>query len=177
MTPILETIPTDVEVHVWDNSKRPYDAGVFGRYLVLHETGRPVVVFQDDDCLVDYQLLLDNYLPGIVTGIGWGTDRMNRYADTTLLGWGSIFDRELPWQAFQRYARHRPFQELLSDPLGAEIVFPMLSRPRTVMVSQIRWLEEDGPVYQRQNRMWKQDGFYDRVDHWLKIARQVSAVG
>ena len=45
------SIPPEYEVVVWDNSRRPYDAGVFGRYLGIVEATRPVIVFQDDEQL------------------------------------------------------------------------------------------------------------------------------
>ena len=48
---ILATLPYGPPV-IWDNSERPYDAGVFGRYAALSEVETPVVFVQDDDCLV-----------------------------------------------------------------------------------------------------------------------------
>jgi hypothetical protein len=97
-----------------------------------------------------------------------------RYADTTLLGWGAILDRELPWQAFMRYARYHPLDlDFMTSPGGAEVVFPMLSRCKTV-VAGATWLGEPGhEVFGRSNRMSNQPGFLETRLGWLDKARKV----
>lgn len=174
--PIIETLPYG-ELVIWDNSKRPYDAGVFGRYVAIGETTRPLVYFQDDDCLVScHDALLAAWEPGHVVGNAFDdAERLKRYEGTTLLGWGALFDADLPWQAFTYYARFHPMEELWqahAPGLGAEIVFPMLTPSKTI-THGVTWLDEDGPVLERPNRMWKQPTFYEDTRWWMNRARSL----
>lgn len=181
LEPIIETLPYG-EVVIWDNSKRPVDYGVFGRYVAIAETTRPLVYFQDDDCLVSCHAdLLAAWEPGYVVGNAFDdAERLKRYEGTTLLGWGSLFEADLPWQTFTEYARSWPMEELWHGApgpggsrhrgLGAEIVFPMVTPSKTI-THGVTWLDEDGPVLERENRMWKQPGFYEATRWWLERAR------
>lgn len=182
MDPIIASLPYGQTV-IWDNSKRPVDYGVFGRYVAISEATRPLIYFQDDDCIVTcHEELLAAWEPGYVVGNAFDdSERLNRYAGTTLLGWGSLFDADLPWKAFERYARRYPMEQLWIDwdpvgvghrGLGAEIVFPMLT-PNKTITHGVEWLEEDGPVLERSNRMWKQLGFYEATRWWMERARSL----
>jgi len=180
LAPIIETLPYG-EVVVWDNSTRPVDYGVFGRYVAIAETTRDLVYFQDDDCLVScHEELLDAWEPGYVVGNAFDdAERLKRYEGTTLLGWGAIFEPDLPWQMFTEYARHFPLEDLWLDGeygghggLGAEIVFPMLAPSKTI-THGVTWLDEDGPVLERPNRMWKQPSFYEATRWWMDRARSL----
>lgn len=180
LTPIIESLPYS-EIVIWDNSTRMVDYGVFGRYVAIGEATRPLVYFQDDDCLVNcHEELLAAWEPGHVVGNAFDDpERLKRYEGTTLLGWGSLFDADLPWRAFDRYARRYPMEELWYGHgierdqhrgLGAEIVFPMITPSKTITHGVV-WLEEDGPVLERSNRMWKQPGFYEATRWWMERAR------
>ncbi len=187
LEPIIETLPFG-ELVIWDNATRPVDYGVFGRYVAIAETTRPLVYFQDDDCLVScHEQLLEAWEPGYVVGNAFDDkERLKRYEGTTLLGWGSLFEADLPWQTFTEYARHHPMEELWMGwsidrldhdiwdlaGLGAEIVFPMLTPSRTI-THGVTWLDEDGPVMERENRMWKQRDFYRALDWWMDRARSI----
>lgn len=175
LAPIVETLPYG-EIVVWDNAARPVDYGVFGRYVAIAEATRPLIYFQDDDCLVAcHDALLAAWEPGYVVGNAFDdAERLRRYAGTTLLGWGSIFEADLPGRAFAEYARHYPLEELWmltpSRGLGAEIVFPMLTPSKTI-THGVTWLDQDGPVLERPNRMWKQPTFYEDTRRWMARAR------
>jgi hypothetical protein len=176
---ITDHCPPGLEVVVWNNATRPYDYRVFGRYMGILETARPVIAFLDDDCYLtrpEWETLLAAYEPGVVTGNMIYDDPVwrARYHDTTLLGWGAIFDRDLPWAAFMRYARHYPVDlEFMTSPGGAEVVFPMLSRCKTVTAGAT-WLGEPGQeVFGRDNRMSNQPGFLETRLAWLERARVV----
>ena len=176
MLPIIETLPYG-EIVLWDNSKRPVDYGVFGRYIAIGETTRPLVYFQDDDCLVScHESLLAAWEPGFVIGNAFDdAGRLKRYEGTTLLGWGAVFEADLPWQAFTEYGRHYRLDTLWADDtkgLGAEIVFPMLTPSKTI-TEGVTWLDQDGPVLERPNRMWKQPTFYDDTRFWMERARSL----
>ncbi len=183
LTPILEQVPEGVEVVIWNNAERTPELGidykVFGRYLAIHETDRPVIAFLDDDCYLttgQWLDLFDAYEPGVVTGnmIYEDATWRKRYHDTTLLGWGAVFDRELPQDAFDRYARYYPVDlEFMTSPGGAEVVFPMLSRTKTI-VAGATWLGEPGhEVFGRSNRMSNQPDFLKTRLAWLERAREV----
>jgi hypothetical protein len=174
MEPILDTLPYGDFV-IWDNSKNEIDWKVYGRYLAINETAKPVIYFQDDDCLITcHDALMEAYEPGVVVGNMLNDDpgRLARYHDTTLLGWGSLFDRILPFAAFTKYARFYPTDWEFKTTLGAEIVFPMLSPTKTI-IEGVEWLDQDGPVLERSNRMWKQPDFYKQLDFWMARAREV----
>ena len=87
LQPIIDTLPYS-NIVIWDNSTRPYDAGVFGRYLAISEATRPVVFVQDDDCIVHcHAELLAAYEPGVVVGNAFDDRvRLAKFHDTTLLG-------------------------------------------------------------------------------------------
>ncbi len=175
MSPIVNTLPVGMEVVMWDNSVRE-DFGVFGRYMGCLEATRPVVYVQDDDCLVrNIPELLASYRPGWVVGNRKNdVARARYYEGTTLLGWGAVFDRELPWRAFARYALRFPIDREFMFGLGAETAFPMLTPSRQILVDEIDWLEQDGAaVFARENRMSNADGFYDRHAEAMGRAREV----
>lgn len=183
MAPIVAELPYG-EVFIWDNSQR-LDYRVFGRYMGMLETTAPVIYTQDDDCLVhNHDQLLEEYEPGVVVGnVQTDPGRLKFYRDTTMLGWGSLFDRNLPWQAFSRFARFYPLDWEWMTSCGAEITFPMLSRTKTVPIAigwdstyPVEWLREEGAdVFGRPNRMSNLPGFYPARDLDLKRAREVSA--
>lgn len=177
LRPIVETLPYG-EIVVWDNSTRPYDARVFGRYLGILETRKPVIFFQDDDCIVrNHEELLAGYEPGaIVANMRDDPARLSFFSELgmVLLGWGCLFDRDLPWQALTRYARyHPPTWDFLTGN-GMEVCFPMLT-PGKAVVTPIEWLR-DGPggeVFARANRMSQQPGFYEEREALYERLRDV----
>lgn len=98
-------------VIVWDNSERPVDMKVAGRYGAVLEATTTAVYFQDDDVIVpeETQLaLLDAYEPGVVVA-NWGHgENPDGYDDLPLVCGGAILDRDLPWRALDRYLEHFP---------------------------------------------------------------------
>ncbi len=177
---ITDHCPPGFEIVVWNNGDGSLpDYKVFGRYMGILEATRPVVAFIDDDCWMSrdqWDELLAAYEPGVVTGNMIYDDPTwrRRYHDTTLLGWGAVFDRDLPWLAFMRYARLAQLDwNFMTSPGGAEVVFPMLSRCKTV-VAGATWLGEPGQeVFGRGNRMSNQPDFLKTRLEWLHRARDV----
>lgn len=183
LAPIILNAPPEFDVRVWNNRVRtPLVGGdykVFGRYMLIAEATQPVIAFIDDDCWLSaaqWQTLLDAYEPGVVTGNLIREDPLwrSRYHDTTLLGWGAVFDRDLPQRAFDVYERYYPTDwEFMTSPGGAEVVFPMLSKTKTVLAGAT-WLGDPGQeVFSRSNRMSNQPGFLDTRLRWLERAREV----
>lgn len=182
--PILTTLPYE-RVVIWDNGLRDRDLKVFGRYVGIFETKAPVIYFQDDDCLVhNHDELLEEYnahAPCVVGNFRRDPARERYFHDTTLLGWGSLFDRDLPSQGFHRYAdvMGPPTDDFLQG-LGAEFTWPILAGcARKVLVDiepggKVEWLEEDGrPIFARPNRMSQAPGFYQELALVLAAARKV----
>ena len=169
MRPIIAALPYG-EIVVWDNSKRPHDAKVFGRYLGIAEAKNQVIYVQDDDCIVRYHdLLLDAYEPGVV--VGSMPYPAEQYADTTLLGWGALFDRELPQKAFDLWATVHPLDDYFREK-ECEYAFPMLSRTKTVYGFAERIIAGE-QIEERPNRTWKRPDHFARTAAALAKAREV----
>jgi hypothetical protein len=101
MQPILDSIDEMGinEVVVWDNSKRPFNAKVLGRYLAIWETTRPVIYTQDDDAIIScLDELRAHYEPGKIVA---NMVTEHRRGEPPMLGWGALFGRDLPWRAFE----------------------------------------------------------------------------
>ena len=89
---------------IWDNS-REQDSGVYGRYLAVGRATGDVIYTQDDDCLLPEEsihLLLEAYEPGRIVANMPKPFRKN-YSDSCLVGFGAVFDRDLPAKAFERF--------------------------------------------------------------------------
>ncbi len=105
LAPILDNLPYP-EVVVWDNSQRPFNAKVFGRYLAIWECDRDVIYIQDDDCVVHcHDELRAHYEPGRIVA---NMVTEHRRGEPPMLGWGALFDADLPWRAFDRWLRRYP---------------------------------------------------------------------
>lgn len=102
---ILDSFPKHwAEPIVWDNSTRPRDLGVYGRYAAIAESETAVVYVQDDDCVLApeaFELLERYYDIGVLTA-NMPTPFRAHYSDSCLVGFGAIFDRHLPDHAFGR---------------------------------------------------------------------------
>lgn len=181
LTPICETLPYGDTI-VWDNSSKFLgDYRVFGRYMGILETRQPYIYFQDDDCIVrNHEQLMAAWEFGKVVG-NFRRDpaRERFFRDSTLLGWGALFERELPFRAFFRYARYFPIDEEFMFGLGAEFTWPILTPSKKVLVDiepggAVEWLKEDGAdVFGRPDRMSNQPGFYEEMERVMTRARGV----
>ncbi len=121
LAPILESLPFR-DVVIWDNSKRPRDYGIYGRYAAIREAKYPVVVTQDDDLIVTCWLdLLDAYQPG------WLTVNYPEPWDIPWVARGAIFDCDLPGRAFQRYLARFPFDRYFTHS-ACDGVFALLTQ-------------------------------------------------
>ncbi len=129
LEPILDSF-TDAGIHdfvVWDNSRRPDDLGVFGRYAALPECGRDIVLVQDDDVILNVETIEElaaAYEPGRIVANMPERFRAH-YTDSCLVGFGAVFDRHLPEFAFARFAHWWPKWEL---PTGRpDVIFTALT--------------------------------------------------
>lgn len=104
LEPLLRTIPYD-DVVVWDNSTRPFDARIYGRYLAAFEAKEDMCFFVDDDVFFyEHERLEEAWEPGLlVSNMDDGWIRAGGYEDVRLLGAGSIASKYVLWEAIERY--------------------------------------------------------------------------
>lgn len=101
MKPILDSLPFE-DIIVYDNSKLN-DVKVAGRYFATVGAKNDIIYTQDDDCLVnDIEALLEQYEEGKILANMY-FEHGGDYSDNVLVGWGSLFDKQLAQDAFQRY--------------------------------------------------------------------------
>jgi hypothetical protein len=164
-------------VVVWDNSVEQ-DLGVYGRYQAIERCARPVIYVQDDDCLVDdaaIALLLAAYEPGMIVA-NMPESRWDDYPDSCLVGWGAVFDRDLPDQAFIRFGASDAAgaDEFLGMPddffhRTCDVVFTTLTPHRKIDAGffHLPWAEDP------ERAMFLQPGHREQRDRMLHLARQV----
>lgn len=129
LKPILDSLPFK-DIIVYDNSKEQ-DYKVYGRYFAMREAHHSVIYTQDDDCITDPLAIIANYQTGIVTA-NVPPDRRAFYGDgVTLIGWGSVFDRNSTL-VFERYWERWPMDELFLR--ECDRVFTGLNRCRNIDV-------------------------------------------
>ncbi len=94
------------EVVIWNNTLEE-DLAVYGRYAGIEQARNDVVFTLDDDCLVSHEaqdILLAAYQPGVIIA-NMPEGRWDDYPDSCLVGWGAVFDRDLPRHAFDELHR------------------------------------------------------------------------
>lgn len=168
LTEVIESIPPEWEVVIWDNSKRE-DLAVYGRYAAIELTDAPVIYTQDDDAVLDpesFDTLREEYQPGVLTANMPERFRHDFYREHCLVGFGAIFDRDLPKQAFDKFfatSRHGD-----DDPLFlriCDVVFTALTTRHLVDVEH-----RDLPWASNPERMWKQPDHQSSRSNMLKQA-------
>lgn len=129
LKPILRSLPRGWEVLVWNNgevgepglyrrvldgilARRIHgilarrilgypipDLAVYGRFAAIEHAEHDVIYAQDDDAITPALHIASHYEPGRLVA-NMPRSRWEGYPDSALLGWGAIFDRELPGEAF-----------------------------------------------------------------------------
>jgi hypothetical protein len=154
LKPILRALPRGWEVLVWNNGETGEpglyrrvadsllarrilgapipDLSVYGRYAAIEHAEHRVIYVQDDDAITPALEIASHYEPGRLVA-NMPRSRWEGYPDSSLLGWGAIFDRNLPGLAFER----KPIFDVWDlDPawfhLTCDVVFSSLT-PRTVV--------------------------------------------
>jgi hypothetical protein len=169
LAPVLDSLPFD-DVVVWDNSKRERDLKVYGRYAAIADAKNSVIYSQDDDCILSrFAAFLREYGPRTIVSnmpvdhVAGGTD----YSDSVLIGWGSLFDRDLPFAAFERYAGHYPVDDELFY-RTCDVIFSTLTPHRRIDLGF-----EHLPHAYAESKMWRQPGNYEERLEVLQRARTV----
>lgn len=149
MDEIIESLPPEWEVVVWDNSKRE-NLGVYGRYAAIGLTDAELIYVQDDDAVLERESLdaLVNRAMMMPAALFANMPERFRphYPDSCLVGFGAAFGRDLPARAFERIERDPPFFNLTCD-----VFFTTLTE-RYLLDLPYR----DRPFASDSDRMWKQ---------------------
>ncbi len=148
MDDILDSIPDDMEVIVWDNSKNQ-DLGVYGRYAAIAMTDAELIYVQDDDAVLatDTIQTLADTLASSTTLVANMPDRFRpHYTDSCLVGFGAVFHRDLPQQAFDRIPQIPADFNLVCD-----VYFTALTERHLLDLPHT-----DQPWASNGDRMWKQ---------------------
>ena len=174
---ILLSIPEEWEIVLWDNSVRQ-DLAVYGRYAAIELTDAPIIYTQDDDCVLEqdsFVTLRNAYQPGVLTANMPERFRHDFYREHCLVGFGAIFDRDLPHQAFMRYWRGHGVKIARTwppdDPFWlrhCDVVFTTLTTRHLVDVAH-----RDLPWASNPERMWKQKDH--QTSRSLMLAKALAA--
>jgi hypothetical protein len=164
MTPVLDSLPTHWAVELYDNSVEASDLQVYGRYEAIRRAKTDVVYVQDDDCVLppwSFSQLVDAYRPGVLTANMPEIFRTH-YSDSCLVGFGAIFDRDLPSLAFARAPEpQRSFDRT------CDVYFTALTPRQEWLEAQyenLGWAEDS-------SRMYRQPGHVDERMAALEHAR------
>lgn len=99
LTPILASLPPAWPVVVWDNLTRPENLRVYGRYAALAEVETEFVYTQDDDAICPAAQIARAWKRSYRDMVFLNADD----GETPWLGFGSIFRRDLPYVAIDRF--------------------------------------------------------------------------
>lgn len=165
---VIETIPEEWEIVVWNNAKRE-NLAVYGRYAAISLTDADVIYVQDDDAVTDPAAIATAYEPGKITANMPGEFRHDFYTDHCLVGFGAIFDRGLPDAAFSQLFA---FDDAPGIQEGfrrtCDIPFTMLT-PYTLVAVEHR----NQPWAFHDDRMWKQASHFGEREQMRQYARKL----
>lgn len=182
LAPVLHSLPQAWEKIVWDNSQRT-DLSVYGRYAAIAECEHELIYVQDDDCvlepdsiraLVELALNRPSPLQHVIANMP-GRFRPH-YPDSALIGFGAIFQRDLPERAFEQFKRYHLWDsdKQMTEAEGAEfrrtcdVVFTTLT-PRILVDAPYA----DLPWASGPDRMYRQQTHVGERARMLELARAV----
>ncbi len=117
---------------------------VYHRYLAAKKAKNSIIYFQDDDCLVNYQVLFSKYNGQLTNTMTLPFQKAYEPLGVSLVGWGTFFPAEM-LGVFDKYiAQYGVDQHLLRE---ADRIFTYLNRPFNTIIMP----HED--LFQHQDRM------------------------
>lgn len=164
------------DVVVWNNAKADDDLIVYGRYAAIEDARHKVIYVQDDDCLLpeeSIRALLRAYEPGKIV-CNMPEPFRAHYSDSALVGFGAVFDRDLPAQAFKRFRE----SEHAGWPWGVAFM-EHFYRCCDVVVTTLTptvWIDvpyENMPYATGPDRMYRQAAHVGERQRMLALARKV----
>jgi hypothetical protein len=194
LTQIIDSL-TDAgipDVIVWDNSVRE-DVAVYGRYLGIEDAKHDLIYVQDDDVLHTPDgiremirahdpegnlVVFDGPDSYVTCNMPANFRKQSFYAEHALVGFGAVFHRDLPREAFERWAHYHWTQDGSAPaelhPHGeffhrrCDLVFTALT-PRVL----VDVLYEDMPWASAPNRMWMRPEHRDEGWQMLELTKKV----
>lgn len=121
LRPVLDYLQPFSDIVIWDNSVEE-DQMTYGRVRALGRCRNDVIFSTDDDIVHPWpnlQRIVAAYQPGVLTGCMWpewsdGAKTQgieHGYDDLVFMGSGSVFDRDVPVKAAERYLAHYPMDD------------------------------------------------------------------
>ena len=198
LSPILDALPSNWEIVIWDNGKRKVrwhdrdgnpgfspdvrDISVYGRYAAIEYASHDLIYVQDDDCVVeDPAYIVDTFMSAPPQAVICNMPlefRHDFYEDHALVGFGAAFYRDTPLRAFIQYGRAALPSG--TDPLTGsdedrafftrtcDIVFTSLT-PRVLVDVP----KTDLPWASDNNRMWMQPTHQAERSRMLDLCKEV----
>lgn len=164
---------------VWANAA-PRDLVVYGRYAALRAVAGGIVYVQDDDCVLpahSLAALAAAYEPGRLV-CNMPAPFRAHYTDSGLVGFGAVFDADLPQAAFDRLRERAIDPTVETEPDGTafapafmrccDVVFTTLTPMTWVDVPYENLAYATGP-----DRMFRQPGHVGERAWMLALARSV----
>lgn len=159
------------DILIWNNQLEQ-DLGPYGKYAAIGQARHDVILVQDDDVLLpaaSITALAAAYQPGFVTA-NMPAEFRPHYPDSAMVGFGAIFDRDLPAAAFARFFAHHPWMSV-EDPLFLR----ESCRAFTVLtpVNLVDLPKTDLPWASDPGRLWRQPEHVEMRERMLTLARLV----
>ena len=136
---------------VWNNAHGP-NMGPLGQFLAgCYFQTMQILYFQDDDCVTDPAEIAKHWEPGrIVCNMGTSGHVENyRNRPDKLMGFGSVFERDLIKPTFEKYLKVHPFDRVLWREPGR--IFTAINRHLVdvveVPVRNLPWATRDDRLY------------------------------
>lgn len=148
---ILDSLPDEWPVAIWNNSKQPEDLKVYGHFAALGEVETEYVYMQDDDALCPAAQLLAHWDETL------HADKIllnEEEGQTPWISWGAIFHKNLPAPAIARYVDAYGMSDDVL--LWCDMIFSTLTPWVNVDLGR-----ESFPVAVAPNRMSMQPGHYE----------------
>lgn len=127
---------------LWDNSTH-MDFSVMGRYVLASDQKTDLIYFQDDDCVTSPAEIVAQWEPGkIVCNMPVALGHRANYENQLdkLMGFGSVCERSLIKETFERYWKHFPIDAVCLR--EADRIFTGLNSERIKLVDvPVRHLE------------------------------------
>lgn len=176
----IAAIPEAWELVIWDNSKRPVDLSVYGRFAAIADTEADWIYVQDDDVVVSDPAALVAALGGqrdaVLCNMPAAWRAQEFYERHALVGFGAAFHRDLPARAFERMGRNMLSRGETGDlnRRCCDVIFTALVDRYVVDLpyENLPWATGDDRMYRRPEHFGERKRMLERV---LQVADQAAA--
>lgn len=161
---------------VWANTEQR-DLKVYGRYAAIRATRSPLILVQDDDCILEaaaVRELVATYMQAVrldTVVANMPAPFRAHYSDSCLVGFGAVFHRDTPARAFDRY-----LPTLQADPHDQADVFLRCCDVVFTTLTPAVWADvpyRNLPWATGEDRMYRQPSHNSERAEMLRVARAV----